>query len=122
MQLFLPHGYRVKKDFEHYIADIAEGNWADKCCWLIQCVQGDAYQLIKSVREDQAGYEAACKLLEDNYLNKDVIREGIFKWLSKFGIPNTGKNHSTLNSKLTSLRNYMQELEEEHESPFGDVF
>ena len=39
--------YRAfKRDFEHFIADVDPANWADKTRWIIECVKGDAYQLI----------------------------------------------------------------------------
>ena len=40
--------------------------------------------------------------------------DNIFHFIHMFSVPNTGKNHSTLSSKLITLRNYIQELTDSH--------
>ena len=83
-------------------------NWADKTRWIIECVKGDAYQLIKGVSLNEAGYNKAFKDLDDIYLCTNKIKDNIFNFIHTFSVPNTGKNHSTLSSKLITLKNYIQ--------------
>ena len=44
----------------------------------------------------------------------NVNQDNIFHFIHTFSVPNTGKNHSTLSSKLISLRNYIHELTDSH--------
>ena len=69
---------------------------------------------------DQAGYKNAIKELDDKYLYNNVIEDIIFHYIHTFSIPNTGKNHSTLSSKLITLRNYIQELTDSHSFVMND--
>ena len=105
---------QFKRDFEHFITDVRENNWIDKARWIVECVKEDAYQLIKNITLDEAGYNKAFTDLDAKYLCTNVIEDNIFHFIHTFSIPNTGKNHSTLSSKLISLRNYIQELTDSH--------
>ena len=107
--------YRVfKRDFDHFIQDVDEANWEDKARWLLECVKGDAYQLIKEITLNEAGYTKAFADLDSKYLCSDKIKDNIFHYIHTFAIPNTGKNHSTLSSKLITLTNYINELTKSH--------
>ena len=85
-------------------------NWADKTRWIFECVKEDAYQLIKGVSLNKAGYIKAFADLDSKYLCKKKIKDNIFNYIHMFAVPNTGKNHSTLSSKLIALKNYIQDL------------
>ena len=95
---------RFKIDFDHFIADVDPANWADKTRWIKQCVKEDAYQLIKEVTLDEVGYKEAFQKLEAKYLNTDEIQDNILHFIHTISVPNTGKNHSTLSSKLVTLK------------------
>ena len=41
------------------------GNWVDKARWLLECVKQDAYNLVKYITLDQAGYTKAVKDLDE---------------------------------------------------------
>ena len=101
---------KFKKEFQHYISGVDKDNWEDKIQWLQRCVKDDAYRLIKEVTIDEAGYNNAFEILDTKYLCTNKIKDDIFHFIHTFFIPNTGKNHSTLSSKLISLRIYIQEL------------
>ena len=110
-----PSLYRAFKiDFDHFIADVDPANWADKTRWIKQCVKEDAYHKIKEVTLNEAGYKEAFKILDAKYLCTNKIKDDIFHFIHTFSIPNTGKNHSTLSSKLTTLNNYIKELTSSH--------
>merc|ERR1712082_321119 len=101
--------YRVfKRDFAHFIQDVNEANWEDKARWLLECVKGDAYQLIKQITLNEAGYTKAFTDLDSQYLCYNKIKDSIFEYIRTFSIANTGKNHSTLKAKLTTLSNYIK--------------
>ena len=78
------------------------------------CVKEDAYQLIKEVTLNEAGSIKAFQDLDEKYLFTGVIMNNIFHFIHMFSVPNTGKNHSTLSSKLITLRNYIKELTDSH--------
>merc|ERR1711942_407090 len=66
--------YRVfKRDFDHFIQDVDEANWEDKARWLLECVKGDAYQLIKEITLNEAGYTKAFVDLDSKYLCTNKI-------------------------------------------------
>merc|ERR1712082_287951 len=101
--------YRVfKRDFAHFIQDVDEANWEDKARWLLECVKGDAYQLIKEITLNEAGYTKAFADLDSQYLCSNKVKDSIFEYIRTFSIANTGKNHSTLKAKLTTLSNYIK--------------
>ena len=88
--------WAFKRDFEHFIDDVDVNNWRDKARWIVECVKEDAYQLIKNITLDQAGYTKAFEDLDDKYLCTNVIKDNIFHFIHTFSIPNTGKK--TFNS------------------------
>ena len=115
--------YRAfKRDFDHFIQDVDADNWADKARWIVQCVKDDAYELIKDITLDQPGYTQAFQVLDEHYLCTDEIKDKIFHYIDTFAVPNTGKNHSTLSSKLIQLKNYINELINSHGFEMNDSF
>ena len=48
------------------------------------------------------------------YLCTNRIKDNIFNYIHTFSVPNTGKNYTTLSSKLITLRNYIQQLTDYH--------
>merc|ERR1712121_164344 len=67
-----------------------------------------------SVPLTEAGYKEAIRKLESKYLKTDEIQDNIFHFIHTFSVTNTGKNHSTLRSKLVALENYIDELTSSH--------
>ena len=89
-------------------------NWDDKVRWLLRFLKCDAYNLVQCVTLDQAGYNQAIKELDNKYLCTNIIQEDIFDYIYSFSIPDLGKNHHILSSKLIELRNYIHELTDLH--------
>ena len=103
-----------KQDFEHFIAEVDPEDWPEKTYWLLQCVKNDAYKLIEYVSLNEAGYTQAFQDLDKMYLRMNEIKDRIFNFIHTFSVSNTGKNHSTLWSKLITLRGYIQQLTNYH--------
>ena len=57
-----------KREFGHFIADMDPDNWADKTRWILKCVKDDAYELIKLVPLNEAGYNKAFEDIDSKYL------------------------------------------------------
>merc|ERR1711895_391372 len=70
--------------------------------------------MIKEVTIDEAGYNNAFEILDTKYLSTNKIKDKIFHYIHTFNISNTGKNHSTLSTKIVALKNYIAELTNSH--------
>ena len=49
------------------MADVDPENWSDKTRWILECVKEDAYELIKYVSFNEAGYIKAFVIPQKGY-------------------------------------------------------
>ena len=70
--------------------------------------------MIKEVTINEAGYNNALEILDTKYLSTNKIKDSVFHYIHTFNISNTGKIHSTLSTKLVTLKNYISELTSSH--------